>query len=129
MRGSLVTHPHGCIWNYLESNFDSRYLCYGMARKKTKQGHLATVVKQFRLALDYSQEDLSRDWRCSSAKVWRAENGTEPTFTVKEIKAITAWLYEKFGKSWDDLPDSLASDVPIPFLQEAIEAQKHKSES
>ena len=99
-----------------------------MARNKTKQGHLATVVKQFRLALDYSQEDLSRDWQCSSAKVWRAENGTEPTFTVKEIKAITVWLYEKFGKSWADLPDSLASDIPIPFLQEAIEAQKQKGE-
>ena len=95
-----------------------------MAKKQINQGP-PVVIKQFRLALNYSQEALARDWACSSGKIWRAENGTEPTFTAKDVKLIEKWLQEKFGKTWQDLPDSLLSDEPIPFLQPLIEKNQN----
>ena len=91
-----------------------------MTKEGVQQG--LKVITQFREALGYSQRALAREWGCTADKVWRAERGTEPTFTLKEIKAIGRWLKEEFGKTWDDLPDSMLSTEPIDFLQHLIES-------
>ena len=97
-----------------------------MASKKVKQG--STVIAQLMDALGgISQGAMAREWNCTKDKIWRSLNGTEPTFTAKEVKHISRWLKENFGKEWEDLPDSLISEDPVPFLQKAIELQSKQN--
>ena len=83
------------------------------------------VLKQLRDALGgISQEALSRLIGCSAKKIWRGENGIEITWTTAEAKRLDALLEERFDKTIRDLPDSLKSSEPIPFLQ----SEQQKSE-
>ena len=97
-----------------------------MTKEESKQD--LTVLKQFLLAKGYTQRTLADEWHCSREKVSRASRGTEPTFTTKEIQSISRWLRAHFGKTWEDLPDSMLSTEPVDFLQAAIESQQKKSE-
>ena len=75
------------------------------------------VLKQLREALGgISQEALAKQIGCSVRKIWRGENGTEPTWTTSEAKRLNSLLQENFEASLMDLPDSLKAAAPLPFL-------------
>ena len=99
-----------------------RHECYIMTKEEVQQG--LTVIKQILLAMGYTQRALARDWDCTPDKVSRATRGTEPTFTAREVKVINRWLQDNFGKTWDDMPDSMISEEVVDFLQPAIESQQ-----
>lgn len=97
-----------------------------MTKEEVQQG--LTVIKQILLAMGYTQRALAREWDCTPDKISRATRGTEPTFTAREIKNINLWLQENFGKTWDDMPDSMVSEENVDFLHAMLEAQQQKSE-
>ncbi|NEZ56504.1 XRE family transcriptional regulator [Leptolyngbyaceae cyanobacterium CCMR0082] len=93
--------------------------------KESNVNQEGVVLKQLRNALGgISQEALSKMIGCSVRKIWRGENGTEPTWTTIEAKNLHLLLERHFGVGITHLPDSLKSSDPVPFLQEAI-AQKN----